>query len=199
LNLKAATLPDPRILVLGTGSNAAQSEEALARLERVALPNVSKHVATAGKFDSRGIAATLNVVAGYPAESAVLHTLAAWAERHDPADPRFRDGYDLFCFRRLLANGVEGDLGLIVRGDCELMGIWPELRKKLSGQLFLTFPLNTAPFPSILFDLNDPGAPAFLDLAWELYLSGSVYAMDPYSLQRALTAASDALRLQVSI
>jgi hypothetical protein len=199
LNLKAATLPDPRILVLGTASNAAQPEDVLARLDRIALPNVSKHVATAGKFDSRGIAATLNVEAGYPAEPAVLHTLAAWAERQDPADPRFRDGYDLFCFRRLLANGVEGDLGLIVRGDCELESIWPELREKLAGQLFVTFPSDTAHFPSIFFDLNDPEAPAFLDLAWESYLSGSVYAMDPYSLQRALTAASDALRLQVSI
>jgi hypothetical protein len=199
LNLKTATLPDPRILVLGAASNAAQSEEAVARLGRVDLPNVSKYVVTAGKFDSRAIAATLNVEAGYPAEPAVLHTLAAWAERQKPADLRFRDGYDLYCLRRLLANGAEGDLALILRDDTDLETVWPDLQEQIAGQLFLTFPLGNSVLPSILFNLNGPEASAFLDSAWELYLSGSVYAMDPYSLQRALTTASDALRLQASI
>lgn len=192
-------MSDPRILVLGTASNVVESEEALTRLNRIVLPNASKHVATAGKFDSRAIAATLNVEAGYPAEPAVLHTLAAWAERHDPADPRFRDGYDLYCLRRLLENGAEGDLALIVREDTELERIWPDLRERIARQLFLTFPIDNSFFPSILFNLNDPEAPAFLSIAWELYSSGSAYAMDPYSLQRALTTASDALRLQASI
>ena len=192
-------MPEPRILVLGAASNAVESEEALARLNRVVLPNASKHVVTAGKFDSRAIAATLNVEAGYPAEPAVLQTLAAWAEVHDPTDPRFRDGYDLYCLRRLLTNGAEGDLALILREGTELGSNWPELQERIAGRLFLTFPSDQSFLPSMLFNLTDPQATAFLDLAWELYFGGSVYAMDPYCLERALTAASDALRLQASI
>ena len=189
-------MSDHRVILLGPAMDADESERALERLGRIVLPTASKHVVTTGKFDARHLAATFNVEAGYPNEPARLQTLAALAETGD-SQPRFRDGYDLYCLRRFLAKGHEGDFVVMVRDDADLTRVWPELQERIEGRLFLV--ISEEPNGSVILNLRDPQAAALLETVLELYLSGAVYAMEPYSFSGALTAAAGTLRLQASI
>jgi hypothetical protein len=61
---------------------------------------------------------------------------------------------------------------------------WPELRKSVNDRLFLTFGDELS--PSLLIDLQDERAVEFLNAAWQLYLTGTVYGIESYTLDQAL-------------
>lgn len=197
---------DPRILLLGPGLNDVESAASLERLHRVILPNATKYVVAPGKFDTQKWAKTFNAEAGaeYPADAPYLHTLAAWAEVRDWQDPRFRDGYDFFCLRSILSREESFDYAILLREPVLVQGRWRDLRVSADGKLFLTFseePTGSASpaAQNVLFNLADPRTPAFLELLWDLFVTGVAYAMAPYSFEEALNAAADALRLEDEI
>lgn len=166
-------------------------------LRRVELPGAAKFLVTTGKFDAEGVAKGFNVEADYPPEPAYLQTLLRWSETGGFADPRFRDGYDLYCLRRILARSPQFDLAVLLRRDPDgLDEAWPDLCKNVDGQLFLTF--GDGGSPSLLVDLRDARAPALLDAAWQLYVTGAVYGLDGYSLDRALDIALEAIEPETS-
>lgn len=191
-------MSDPLILVLGTAADADESEHSLRLLEELQLPNAVKYVLTTGKFDARGAARTFNIEAGYPGEPAILRTLAAWAEL--PSDARARDGYDLFCLKRLLEQAGSFDLALLLRGSAIGIEAEPDLAAKMNGRHFLIFPDAADAEPaSVLFNLSNADSRRFLDLGCELFATGAVYGLSPYSLNSALEAADDALRLEQQV
>lgn len=197
-------MSDPRILLCGPALDPTESANRLEMLRLVALPNATKYVVTTGKFDAQKLAKTFNINAEYPAEPAYLHTLAAWAEFPDRCEPRFRDGCDLFCLRSILAKNGDFDYAILLREAVGFQERWPNLRAGAEGKMFLSFHegLSAASDPAaanVLFNLRDKRASRFLDLASELYRTGAVYAMTPYSLERALMAAVDGLRLEDEI
>ncbi len=129
--------------------------------------------------------------------SPYLQTLLRWAEGDSLADPRFRDGYDLYCLRRILARHGRFDFAVVLRaGAASFEARWPELRKSVEGRLFLTF--DDGSLRSLLIDLRDERSAAFLDAAWQLYLTGAVYGIDAYSLDSALRLAVAAVELERS-
>lgn len=167
-------------------------------LGSVTLPNVTKYVVTVGKFDTRKIATSFNVEAGYPAAPAYLQTLAVWAERPSRNEPRFRDGYDLHSLRKLLGKeGSDFDYAVLLRSADGFEESWPDLQAGLDGRTFLVFSSASAEerTPNVLLSLREKRAIEVLDLALEIYFTGAAYAIDPYSLEGALTAAVDALGL----
>jgi hypothetical protein len=186
--------------------NADGSVRSLEALREVTLPGVAKFLITTGKFETDGAARAVNVEADYPGEPAYLRTLLSWAEVADRADPRFRDGYDLYCVRRILSRHGPFAFAVVLRGGGgSLESRWPELLKSIEGRLFLTFDgdASAASTPgagsNILFDLRDDRAPAFIEAAMQLFLTGSVYGLSDYTLDRALETALEAVELEQRI
>ncbi len=196
-------MPDPTILLCAPALDADESAAGLDVLRRVKLRGSAKFLVTTGKFDAQGDAKTVNVESDYPPEPALLQTLLRWTESDALSDPRFRDGYDLFCFRRVLSRFKKFEKAVLLRkGADALQKNWPELKTPLKGQLFVTFSdrvparPRTADNLSLLIDLTDERWAGFLDLALELYLTGAVYGMERYSLHLALSTALKALDIE---
>lgn len=196
-------MPDPRILVCGPALNGAESASRLAMLRGVSLPNATKFLVTTGKFDAQTDARTFNIEAQYPAETAYLQTLARWAEVPDWPDARFRDGYDLFCLQRVLTANPGFDIAVLLREATDFETRWPALVRDLNGQLYLTLETIDSSAansgPSLLINMTDQRAKVFLDLASQIYLAGASYAIEPYSLDRALDLAVESLSLESSL
>ena len=197
---------DPRILLLGPALNEAESAASLERLQRVVLPKATKYVVSPGKSDTQKCAKTFNAEAGaeYPADAPHMHTLAAWAEVRDWQDPRFRDGYDLFCLRSILSREEPFAYAILLREPVLVQERWRDLRVSADGKLFLTFSGESTGSASpaaenVLFNLADPRAQAFLELLWDLFFTGAAYAIAPYSFEDALNAAREALRFEDEI
>jgi len=195
-------LPEPSILLCGPAAQTEESAASLDLLRQVGLPNAVKYLVTTGKFDSEGAAKTVNVEGDYPADTAYLQTLLRWAEIRDLHDPRFRDGYDLYCLRRIIARFKGSDYAVLLRnGATAFERQWPKLQKSIRGRLFQTFGRSTAargqvPGKNLIVDLKDERCADFLDAAWELYATGAVYGINEYSLDFALGTALDALRVE---
>jgi hypothetical protein len=188
-------LSDPRILVVGPALDEAGSSASLKTLAAIDLPNTTKYVVTKGKFDTRKVAKTANIEAGYPSEPAQLQTLASWAECPFRYDPRFRDGYDLYCLRTILEKGHEFDYALLMREQSRPQLRWPELLERIAGSLFLTVSSDDIGPSNLLLNLTEERASLFLDFALELYFTGAAYGISPYSFENALLTAAAALRL----
>jgi hypothetical protein len=196
-------LPNSSVLLCGPALDAKESAASLDILRQVTLPSAAKFVVTTGKFDAGGAAKTVNVDADYPPDPAYLLTLLRWAEISELADPRFRDGYDLYCLRRILARFKTFDYAVVLReGADRLQERWPDLQRGVGGRLFLTLEKRSpadhmmSTGPSIVIDLKDDRTPAFLEAVSELYRTGAVYGMEAYTLEGALSAALDVIELQ---
>jgi hypothetical protein len=195
-------LSDPSILICGPALDAAESADRLEMLRIVPWPNAKKYVVTTGKFDAGKLAKSININAQYPPEPVYLQTLAGWVGFPDRSGPRFRDGYDLFCLRKILTKDGGFDYAILLREAIGFQDHWQNLRASVEDRIFLTFhdglsdASDLSASCNVLFDLRDRRALRTLDLAWELYLTGAVYALTSYNLNHALTLAVDALRLE---
>lgn len=199
-------MPEPAILLCGPALDTEGSAASLDLLRQVTLPNATKYLVTTGKFDAEGDAKTVNVETDYPADPPHLQSLLRWAELNDPEDGRFRDGYDLYCLRRILTRFKKFDYAVVLRdGAAGLPGWWPELQDTLADRIFLTFDEQgpgggtVSSRPSLIIGLRDIRTPAFLDAAWELYRTGAVYGIEPYSIVRAFDAALAAVELEQAL
>jgi hypothetical protein len=195
------------MLLCGPALDTNESAASLDMLRQVTLSNAAKFVVTTAKFDAQDIAKSVNVQADYPREPAYLQTILNWSEIGDLADPRFRDGYDLYCLQRILARQKRFDYAVMLRGSAPATfeARWPELQRAVEGRLFLTLDEEPAidstavRLPTFLIDLRDERVGAFLDAAWQLYLTGAVYGLTAYSLDRALSIALDSIELEASL
>lgn len=165
------------------------------------MPNALKFLATTGKFDSQDIAKRVNVDASYPQEPALIQTLGAWAEISTDDDQRIRDSFDLFCLRFLLEKNAGFEFALLLRNDRSDIEL-DVLRRRMGRRLFLVFgsPMNGADNASaacnVLFRINGERCERFLAYARELYLTGAVYGLAPYSFEEALAMAVEAVEIQ---
>jgi hypothetical protein len=195
-------LSDPRILLCAPAIDTSQAHAQIEMLERANLPNAIKFVVTTGKFDAGGIARTFNVEANYPAEPTILHTLACWLETPDLYDQRFRDGYDLFCLRRLLSEHTKFDLAVMLRDPSGLENRWTEFLAQLEVHPFIAFDgqMTTAGArTNLVVDLRNRQARALLDVLGELYEAGLAYAITDYSLERAMHLALRSLQMREAL
>lgn len=183
-------MSDPRVLLCGPAIDAADPGRSLEMLRSVSLPNAVRYLVTAGKFDAGLSSKTFNVEVGYPREPADLQTLAAWAEVPYLEDARFRDGYDLFALRGILVKACPCDFAVLLRDTARFQEMWPALLLEIVDRPFLARGSN------ILFNLRDERTAGVLDFAWELYITGSVYGISPYSFEVTLMTAADSLRLE---
>jgi hypothetical protein len=165
--------------------------DALEMLQQVNLPNTTKVVVTQGKFDTQKAAKTFNLEAGYPPDPPRLHSVAAWAGMPVQSAAQHSDGLDLFALRAVILRDGPFDYAVLLRGRTSFDDRWAELREQVNSRLFVVFQEDV-----VLFDLRGPLAAAFLDRAWELYVTGTVYAIAGYSLQAGLALAADAVRLE---
>jgi hypothetical protein len=195
-------LSDPRILLCGPAIDSAESGARLEMLRQIELPNATKFVVTTGKFDGQKPARTFNVEANYPSQPARLLTLARWACCGAAPEPRFRDGYDLFCLDRILDESGGFDLAMLVRDATGLEQRWPELRSSIGDELFLTFRAAShgaaaaADAVNVLFNLTHPGSRRFFDHISGLYRDGAFYGIEDYSLGKALDLAFQSMRIE---
>ena len=183
-------MSDPKLLILGPAFDPQESERSVACLDAVVLPNATKFVVTRGKFDAGAAAKTFNIDSGYPPEIAMLQTLATSAGCDHRSDPRFRDGYDLFCIRRLLDRHAGFDQLLLMRDPADLAQHWPEMLARASANMFA---VSAAGGGNLLLNLADARSGALLDMAWSLYRSGAAYAIQPYGLGTAMGIAREAV------
>jgi hypothetical protein len=194
-------LSELRVLVCGPAINAAESAERLEMLAGINLPNATKFVITTGKFDAEKAASTFNIEGSYPAEPAHLQTLARYAAA-GPGEQCFRDGYDLFCFRRLVMERKGFALAVLLRNAGGFDDRWPELRSALNDKLFLTFvpksveQVGELGATNLIIDLTDERAGPFLERVGEVYASGASYAITSYSLDAALRLGLEAMELE---
>lgn len=190
-------MPEPTILLCGPALDAEESAVSLERLRGVTLPNATKFLVTTGKFDSDGSAKSVNVEADYPAETAYLQTLLRWSGNADLGDPRYRDGYDLYCLQRILARFKKFDYAVVLRAGTEsFQQRWRDLTQAAEGQAFLTFEGGEAPHKvNILINLKDGRCRPFMEAAWELFRTGAVYGMQSYSLDAALRIALESVEI----
>jgi hypothetical protein len=191
-------LPDPSVLIVATALNMSEAERSLEVLKSIDLPNAVKCVAGPGKVDTRKQAKAFNIESGYPSEPAHLHTLGAWAGTESLTDECFRDGYDLFCLRRLLHDDDAFDFALLVCAPVHLHTDWSCLQAAVSDKLFLKFGAeisgeSAGGRPNIAFNLRNDRSADFLDASWELFKTGAAYAIAPYSFEAILCTAQNAL------
>jgi len=196
-------LSDLRILIIGPALDAAEARSRLDQLRSISLPNATRYAVTSAKITADDVK-LFKVEAGFPAQPSHLQTLAAWAELPHHANHRFRDGFDLYCTNRILANDDGYDVAVLLRNATGLEERWPDLLGGLEDQLFVTFDENAgrndgAAGRNLLFELRNPFSITVLNAAWEIYASGAAYAMTPYSLHAAFTIAADAQRIQTAI
>jgi hypothetical protein len=195
-------LSDPQILLCGPALDAVESAYSLEMMQSVTLPNVTKYVVVAGKFNVDKSVKAFNVETGYPAEPAHLQTLAARAEVPHRDDPRFRDGYDLFCLRGILAKRGPPDIAVLLRDSLGFDKLWPDLLANAQNKMFLTFSGSKpsaavdAARQNILFNLQDENTHNLLDLGWDLYATGAAYGISPYSLDAVFMTAANAQRFE---
>jgi len=174
-------------------------------LRELNLPGATKFIVTTGKFDAQKLARTFNVEADYPAEPARLQTMAGWLEVPDLTVPCFRDGYDLFCLRRILAKDDAFEFAIILRNAAGLEEGWSEILAQVSGKPYLCFENGSAVQSgassgcNVMFNLQEESTPAVLEMAWELYSSGAAYAMSPYNMEKALATALDGVILGLQL
>jgi hypothetical protein len=188
-------LPDPALLICGPAFDGQETARSLTNLNRVNLPNATRLVITHGKFDTGGAARTLNVDSGYPAEPPQLQTLAAFAGRSFRTDPRFRDGYDLYCIRRVLEQNAGFDLLLLLRDPAGVERCWPQLLATASEN---PIAIDGEHDGNLLLNLHNPRCGPLLELAWTSFRSGAACALQPYSLGSMMQSAADALNLVAS-
>jgi len=165
--------------------------DALAMLGQVRLPNATKYVVTAGKFDTGKAAKTFNMDAGYPAAPAHLQTLAVWAEVGS-GDLRPRDARDLWALGEILRREQDFDFALLLRQAADVDEIWPELMRKVEVEPFAVFGSGM----NVMFDVRSDSARELIECLLEFYRSGAVYAIGQYSMDSALAAAAQSLRLE---
>jgi hypothetical protein len=194
-------LPDDRVLILCVASGPMQSADCLGALRQVELPSATRYIAISGKLDTKKEAKTFNVDAGYPAHPPYLQTLGAWANVAHRADDRYQDGYELFCLRAILTKEGVFDYAILLRQPSPIVDQWTELKAQAEGRHFAILRSNASDSSGpmrcdILFNLTGAGAVLFLDLLWELYVTGATSGMDPYRIEIALQHAADALSFQ---
>lgn len=190
-------MSDPAVLLVAPVLDEADSTASLQMLRNVGVPNATKVLVTNGKFDAQKLATTFNIETGYPPEPARLQTLAAWAEVPYRTDPRFRDGFDMFCLNKVIAKAGQFDCAVLVRDATGLQEAWADLVAELSDRLFSTFRAEGDAGPgNILFNLVAPRASRFLDAASELYATGAGFGITPYSLTNALMTTMQALDIE---
>jgi hypothetical protein len=194
-------LSDLQILIFATSTDANGSLASVELLRNVAVPNASKFVVVTGKFETQE-ARKFNIEADYPAEPAQLQTIAAWAGLSHGPDSRLRDGYDLFCLRSIVKKQGPFSHAVLLRHVRGFEGGWADLAHTLGDKLFMVFgaiesqQTGNTPQCNVLFRLDDGHSIAFIEQAFELYSSGTVYAFEDYSFDIALGAAAESLRFQ---
>jgi hypothetical protein len=182
-------------MILGPAFDAEESRRSVENLHRLDLTGAVGFVVTRGKFDAGTAVKTFNIDAGYPAEIAELQSLATMAGQRFRYDDRFRDGYDLFCIRRLLAKHDGFMRLLLMRDPAGLEQAWPDLAKRAASELFA---VDGKTGRNVLLNLGEPRCRACLEHAWTLFATGAAYAIAPYSLTTALAVAREAADLVAS-
>lgn len=198
-------MSDPRILLCAPALDAAESQAGLDMLRDIELPNATKFIVTTGKFDAQKVARTFNVEANYPSEPARLLSFARWACGAIGPEPRFRDGYDLFCLDGILEQNGGFDFAVLVRDAAGLEQRWLELRASVAGALFLTFGpqsaecTEAADTANVVFNLTHAASRPFRDHVHKLYNEGGFYSLDDYRLDKALQLAVESMRLEEAL
>jgi hypothetical protein len=186
------------ILLCIPALNGVESVKCRELVRQITLPNATKFIVANGKFDAEGAAKTLNIESGYPSGPAHLQTLSAWAEVDVGTDPRFCDGYHIYALRTLVAKESGFDYAILLRQESGLQDRWTELRTELDNGLFLTFgdqPWASAQ-PNVIFNVGHADGIRFLKCLSDLFETGIVYGLSPYSLHAALSAAAGGLLLE---
>lgn len=193
-------MSDPDLLICAAALDNRESEAQLDALRRLSVVNSSKFLVVTGKFETQKDARSFNVEAQYPAETALLQTVARWADAPSWPDPHFRDGYDLFCLRRVLEGQGDFGLALLWRDGMDFAEHWPKLREDLGDSLFLTFGVaqtaSGSAGPNLLVNLERSGAGSFLSRAVNFFITGRSFAIEPYSLARCLELAAETVALE---
>jgi hypothetical protein len=189
-------MSDRRILLCAPALTADESSSALKVLRDLSLAGATKFLVTTGKFDTQKQARAFNIEASYPAETALLQTLARWADVCEWRDARFRDAHDLFCLQRILIQNEGFDIAVLLRNPRDFEARWDKLLQGLEGRLFLTD--TTEDEANLLIDIANPRATDFLDRAVQFYLSGRAYALEHYDLDHSLKVAAKVVELESS-
>lgn len=184
---------EPRILLCGPSPVTMEPQQALDLLLQTAIPNATRCVVANGKFDTGEAAKTFNIDGSYSPDPPRLQTLAAWAGLPERSPQQLRDGLDLLALRGALRKYGKFDYAVLQRDRSRTADRWDKLRKDVDGKIFAVFGT------SLLLDLRDERAAAFLDRVSELYLTGAVYALDDYNLRAALAVAAETVRLEPEI
>lgn len=181
-------MPEPRILLCGPAPSRTEPAKALAMLGATDLPKLTKCVLTDAKFDTQKAAKTFNIDADYSPVPPQLQTLGAWAGLPPTAD-QVADAIELYALRSIIERDGPFGYAILQRGPGDIAKQWPTLREKIADRPFLCFGKG-----NVLLNLGKPNA-HFLDLMWDLYVSGAAYAIDPYSFEAALGVAAEAMQL----
>lgn len=194
-------MSDPRILLLGPAHSVEESSQRLEMLRGLEIANAVKIVVATGKFDTGRDVKTFKVDANHPPEPAYLQSLSAWAELPYSSEPRFRDSYDLFCLRTLLTQDGDFDYAVLLRDAVGFQEGWSALLAEVKDRMFSAFHdgSTAAGDPrkrqNLIINLRADRSREFIDLAWQLYINGAVYAIASYSLEKSLGMAEEGLRL----
>jgi hypothetical protein len=174
-------------------------------LLRATLPNAKKFVLSEGKSEFPEGTKAFKVDRDYPAALPFLQTLARWAECFDASEPRLRDGYDLYGLTEIIEQNAKAGYALLLRDATGIADQWQSLLTQVRGQIFVSFGEEGGVDPdvtarrNVLIDLKDARAPEFLKHALQLYLTGAVYSLVPYSIETALSIVRDGLRMSAQI
>jgi len=152
------------------------------------LPKLTKCVLTDAKFDTQKAAKTFNIDADYSPLPPQLQTLGAWAGL-PPAADAIADAIELYALRAIIERDGPFGYAILQRAAGDIGKQWPALREKIGDRPYLCFEKGNA-----LLNLGKGNA-LFLDMMWDLYLSGAVYGFDPYSFEAALGIAAEAMQL----
>ena len=162
-------------------------QKGLEAIAGVQWPGVIRHVVTTGKFDTRRLATACNIEVGYPAETAWLATLASWGAPTDAVRMQHDNALNLFALRKIWAGGVTFDFGVIVQDGTPLPERWADVHKCLGGKCVASF--GRSERPTIVFDMKHKLTEHMLEIACDLFTSGAVFALEPYSVVEAFAVA----------
>lgn len=190
-------MSEPKILLFGCGHAGADPERCLALVEQIAIPADQRLVLSSGKFDARKRARTLNIEAGYPAAMIAFQNRFRLANDRD-AQLHFEDGFDILSICENIDRLSGFEYLLLMRRAFKQPSSWSDMTEQMNGRHFLIIDLmmgsdeNVSDTCNVLIDLRDSER-LFLLALRDIFETGTAFAIEPYSFQKVLDIAADAV------
>ncbi len=176
------------MLAYRTAQDRPATEAAFAMLSQVKDKGLRRLLISTERFDGKGRVKMQNLNAGYGAEPVALRNVLTRALGRESQGVLADDAMDLLCLGPLLERD---GLDAIVLMRCTT-DFGAEVRAWLDSPPdlpFLSLGTGSDPTRTTAFRMDHPKLAILVDLSLDMFRSGAVFGLDPYSFDTVLHSA----------